>query len=359
MSKTYLQIAKEIEALQTTAKKLFAVEAKSAVARINQVIAKYGLTPEDLRFPAKPVATSTPNLTSLKAKSGTKAGPGAKFSDSHGNSWGGRGPRPYWLTQAIASGKSIESFATGTKKGTELSAVPTSPASVPSLKKRAQAKSIAPKYREPQTENTWTGRGSQPRWLKSALKKRGVRLEDFLIDKVQAPSTRTTAAAKTQKKMLAKAATAPAVKVATEDRTAKRVKAERAVPVSKQAPKARRTKPVTASEEAPKRASTVPAGSPREKAAPAVAPVNTARAVVGVRGKQPSSVRSAKNVSTSGSIKATAKRTGKQTPTPTKKLRVSGSKASTATKPTPQLSSTPVESSIESAATAVAAQPSA
>ena len=34
----------------------------------------------------------------------------AKYQDGAGNSWGGMGPRPKWLKQAIASGKKLEDF---------------------------------------------------------------------------------------------------------------------------------------------------------------------------------------------------------------------------------------------------------
>lgn len=39
---------------------------------------------------------------------------------------------------------------------------------------------VAPKYRNAATGETWTGRGLQPKWLKSALAS-GARLEDFAI----------------------------------------------------------------------------------------------------------------------------------------------------------------------------------
>ncbi|MFZ5467265.1 MAG: H-NS family nucleoid-associated regulatory protein [Pseudomonadota bacterium] len=40
---------------------------------------------------------------------------------------------------------------------------------------------VAPKYRDPSNpEQTWTGRGQKPVWLRERLEK-GARLEDFLI----------------------------------------------------------------------------------------------------------------------------------------------------------------------------------
>lgn len=38
------------------------------------------------------------------------------------------------------------------------------------------ARKVAPKYRNPETNETWTGRGRQPRWIQ------GKELSDFLIE---------------------------------------------------------------------------------------------------------------------------------------------------------------------------------
>jgi DNA-binding protein H-NS len=40
---------------------------------------------------------------------------------------------------------------------------------------------VAPKYRHPQTGETWAGRGMQPTWMRDYLKKRGNKLDDLLI----------------------------------------------------------------------------------------------------------------------------------------------------------------------------------
>lgn len=39
---------------------------------------------------------------------------------------------------------------------------------------------VLPKYRNPQTSETWSGRGKQPRWLVAAIKT-GRKMEDFEI----------------------------------------------------------------------------------------------------------------------------------------------------------------------------------
>lgn len=40
---------------------------------------------------------------------------------------------------------------------------------------------VKPKYRHPETGETWAGRGVHPRWMREYLKKRGNKLEDLLI----------------------------------------------------------------------------------------------------------------------------------------------------------------------------------
>ncbi|AWV85217.1 H-NS histone family protein [Acinetobacter radioresistens] len=48
-------------------------------------------------------------------------------------------------------------------------------------RKKTTRKSVEPRYRNTENpEETWTGRGKQPRWLVAALEK-GAKLEDFLI----------------------------------------------------------------------------------------------------------------------------------------------------------------------------------
>lgn len=52
--------------------------------------------------------------------------------------------------------------------------------SKPSAAPRRSASKVAPKYRNAETGETWTGRGLQPRWLKSALAA-GRSLAEFAI----------------------------------------------------------------------------------------------------------------------------------------------------------------------------------
>lgn len=46
--------------------------------------------------------------------------------------------------------------------------------------RKASTSRVAPKYRHPETGETWSGRGLQPKWLKSALAA-GARIDDFKL----------------------------------------------------------------------------------------------------------------------------------------------------------------------------------
>jgi DNA-binding protein H-NS len=69
-------------------------------------------------------------------------------------------------------------------------------------KKKATAKSrrrVAAKYRDPKTKATWAGRGTQPAWMREAIRA-GKKSEDFLIAKPRTKAATKRAAAKRKKK---------------------------------------------------------------------------------------------------------------------------------------------------------------
>ena len=55
-----------------------------------------------------------------------------------------------------------------------------SSASAKSGNKSGSTQKVAPKYRNPETGETWTGRGLQPKWLKAAIAG-GAKLPDFAV----------------------------------------------------------------------------------------------------------------------------------------------------------------------------------
>ena len=165
MAQTYLQIQRQIETLQRQAEKLKASEVSGVIERIKVAIEHYGLTAGQLGLG--------------KARKGTakKSGAAAKrissvaYADDNGNVWRGRGPRPKWLRDAIAGGKSLEEFATKAKTASGTTAKAKKQRPVASKRK-------ATSYRD-DAGNSWSGFGPKPGWLKDALAA-GKTLEDLV-----------------------------------------------------------------------------------------------------------------------------------------------------------------------------------
>jgi DNA-binding protein H-NS len=182
LARTYEQIQGQIAKLQSDAEKLRKGEIAGVVSRIKEAIAAYGLTTADL-FGGRAVATRQavkPAAGSAVRKSKSKISTAPKFSDGAGNEWVGRGPRPQWLRDALDAGRSLAEFAVdagSAKRRAAPGATKGKPAKAAS--KSAKSKSVAIKYRDG-SGNTWTGRGSQPRWLKAAVGA-GQSIEQFLI----------------------------------------------------------------------------------------------------------------------------------------------------------------------------------
>lgn len=109
MSKTYSQLMKQIDNLQREAEEIKRKEIDGVVTRIKEAIKAYGLTAADLGLTARAPKVAKPG----KKRAGRKAGKAtaAKYRDEAGNTWGGRGPRPAWLREALAAGKQLSDFA--------------------------------------------------------------------------------------------------------------------------------------------------------------------------------------------------------------------------------------------------------
>jgi DNA-binding protein H-NS len=109
---TYIEVQQQIQALQKEAAALKAAERKGVIERMREAIAVYDITAADLGLAAGArqskggSAKRSPRTSKQAAASATAA-----YSDDKGNTWGGRGPRPRWLKEALAGGAKIEDFA--------------------------------------------------------------------------------------------------------------------------------------------------------------------------------------------------------------------------------------------------------
>jgi len=157
---TYAQIRKQIAALDEQANAVRNEERAGVVGRIKEAIKVYSLTAQDLFGNSK------------TSKAGKVDGVRAKYSDGTGNEWGGRGPRPQWLREALEAGRKLEDFALGgAASRTGMGQSPSSRSARKTAGRRGTAinrrKSIGvPKYRDPASGKTWTGQGKPPNWIK-------------------------------------------------------------------------------------------------------------------------------------------------------------------------------------------------
>lgn len=121
------------------------------IARIKVAIDHYGITSDQLGLDRAAVrdARSTEKRTAHAAV--------AKYQDGQGNSWSGRGPRPYWLRDALKNGRSLEDFAS--------SPVAAQKAGIGKGAKKRKSKA---KFRDA-AGHEWSGMGPRPGWLKDAL----------------------------------------------------------------------------------------------------------------------------------------------------------------------------------------------
>lgn len=124
---SYSQIQAQIEKLQKEAEALRKRELSETIAKIKKAIQTFGLTAQDL------------GLSSPTKPSGRRGRPAGR-----------KKPGPKAAKKTAAKGK---------------------------LDKRSV---VAPKYRDPATGTTWTGRGKQPKWLAAALQS-GRTLDSFRI----------------------------------------------------------------------------------------------------------------------------------------------------------------------------------
>ena len=110
---TYLELKQQAEKLMAEAEQLRRKETQEVIADIKAKIKAYGLTAEDLGFGAAAAARkSSPRAAKAgRVPKAPKAAKAAKYRGPNGETWsGGRGRKPRWITEALASGKKLEDF---------------------------------------------------------------------------------------------------------------------------------------------------------------------------------------------------------------------------------------------------------
>ncbi|KXU85214.1 hypothetical protein CR51_40970 [Caballeronia megalochromosomata] len=188
---TLSEIQAKIQKLQAQAEEIAKRQSSVVMGKIRDLMEKHGLTPADVES-----YFHGPKRVSRKAGSpevNSRSGGAPKYRDPEtGATWTGHGRAPAWIANAKDRSKFL---VVGDR------AVTTSPA-----KKEPKAGNYVrgrqePKYRDPQSGATWSGRGKAPAWLASAKDRSA-----FLIDASGAATSESTKPA--AKKATAKKATA-------------------------------------------------------------------------------------------------------------------------------------------------------
>jgi DNA-binding protein H-NS len=82
---------------------------------MKEAIAVYDISAQELGLGTgwRQVAgrASSKKKPARKSKTTKQAAPRSAYADGNGNTWGGRGPRPKWLKDALAGGARLEDFA--------------------------------------------------------------------------------------------------------------------------------------------------------------------------------------------------------------------------------------------------------
>ncbi|MFT0168563.1 H-NS family nucleoid-associated regulatory protein [Paraburkholderia mimosarum] len=242
---TLESIQARIAKLQAQAEALATTKSTAVLEKIRGLMSKHAVTLADIEaFVGKRLGRKAG--TTAAARQGSSA---AKYLDPKtGATWSGRGRAPAWIANAKDRSKFLITGAT-----------PKTAADVKAPKAGNYVRGPQPpKYRDPKTGATWSGRGTAPAWLAGAKDR-----SKFLIENAEPAKKASKAPA--AKKSPAKKSTA------SKKATVKKATAKAATPARKAAPKngAAAKSPVSRKARAPKVA--VKSAEPVEVAAPQAA----------------------------------------------------------------------------------------
>ncbi|SIT49194.1 Histone family protein nucleoid-structuring protein H-NS [Paraburkholderia ribeironis] len=218
---TLEQIQAKLKKLQAQADVMIARKAQAAVDQIRDLMLKHGLTTEDIETKAK-AKRAARGLNARAGNGKAKTAGAAKYRDDKtGATWTGHGRAPGW----IAGVKDRTPFLI--EGASEVKPVAKSAVTRAKGSKGQPKGAQPPKYLNPKTGATWSGRGPAPAWL-ATVKDRS----KFLIEGAAAPSgaghQATQGASKAAKKA-AKAKSSATSGVVSKKAAAKKAVAKKAV----------------------------------------------------------------------------------------------------------------------------------
>ena len=160
---TLEQLQSKIQKLQQQADALLARKTQAVVGQIRDLMEAHGLTMADIEARVRGKEKNTNSKSKLKSTAVAKAGLPAKYLNGKtGETWSGRGRPPAWISEAknrsrfLVDSESTDATTTGVGKA---KAAP---------KVKAARPPVPPKYRDPDSGTTWSGRGTAPSWIAAA-----------------------------------------------------------------------------------------------------------------------------------------------------------------------------------------------
>ncbi len=115
---SYAELKAELEALQKRTEQARLAEIQAVAQRAAAMLNEYQVSLAELRAagyrPADDLAkrVGRPRRAGGSAEPKTSSAREVKFRDpsNEGNTWSGRGARPKWIREALAAGRTLESF---------------------------------------------------------------------------------------------------------------------------------------------------------------------------------------------------------------------------------------------------------
>lgn len=221
---TLEQIRAKLKELQTQADALIARKAQAAIDQVRELMLKHGLTTADIEKKAKARrGAKTAKARGASQKTQPTNVPKSKLPAKYlnpktGETWSGHARPPKWIAEAKDRAKFlIDGLASKAAKSAK-------PAAKDTTRNGKLKGALPPKYRDPKSGATWSGRGPAPAWLASAKDR-----NKFLINAGGVVKSATSAAGKAMKSKAAVASkkTAKASTTARKAATAKKASAAR------------------------------------------------------------------------------------------------------------------------------------
>ncbi|AMV48224.1 H-NS histone family protein [Paraburkholderia caribensis] len=217
---TLEKVQARIATLQAQAEAMIAKQSSGVVEKIREIMEKHGLTVADIEAH---IGGARKRGRQPGAKAAVKSYASvAKYRDpKSGATWSGRGRAPAWIANTKDRSKFLMDDSSGALGKTQKTAVKAG-----NYVRGPQA----PKYRDPKTGATWSGRGRAPAWLAGAKDQTAFLIENTGEDN----ATPKTVKKATAKKAVEKSA---GVKRATAKKvTTKTVAVKKNVALAKKAP---------------------------------------------------------------------------------------------------------------------------